>query len=185
MSIKLTDAQLVMMNAAAQRKDRCLSAPSTIKGAALNKVSEKLVRLGLAREIDAKPGAPIWRRDDAGKGYALTLTPAGLKAIALDEGPQDVIEHFGAPQPHGKNGASLDGGGDRARVASPRDGSKLARVISAARRRRDHRRFDSGYGMAAAHDAGDAHWAAQTRVCRDPRTDQRWRFSLPDLGRPC
>ena len=39
--------------------------------------------------------------------------------------------------------------------------------------------------MAAAHDAGGAHRAAQTRVCRDPRTDRRWRFSLPDLGRPC
>jgi hypothetical protein len=46
-------------------------------------------------------------------------------------------------------------------------------------------RFDSGYGMAAAHNAGGAHRAAQTRVCRDPRTDRRWRFSLPDLGRPC
>jgi hypothetical protein len=34
MSVKLTDAQLVMMSAAAQRKDRCLSAPATIKGAA-------------------------------------------------------------------------------------------------------------------------------------------------------
>ena len=39
--------------------------------------------------------------------------------------------------------------------------------------------------MAAAHDAGGAHRAAQTRVCSDPRTDRRWRFSLPDLGRPC
>ena len=58
MSVKLTDAQLVMMSDAAQRKDRCLSAPPTIKGAALNKVSAKLAKLGLAREIEAKPGAP-------------------------------------------------------------------------------------------------------------------------------
>src|SRR3984885_13077546 len=56
---------------------------------------------------------------------------------------------------------------------------------SAARRRGDHHRFDSGYGMAAAHDAGGAHRAAQTRVCRDPRTDRHWRFNLPDLRRPC
>jgi hypothetical protein len=86
MSVKLTDAQLVMMSAAAQRKDCCLSAPSTIKGAALSKVSAKLAKLGLAREIEAKPGAPIWSRDDAGQGYALKLTAAGLKAIAVDEG---------------------------------------------------------------------------------------------------
>src|SRR5271167_4788763 len=26
--------------------------------------------------------------------------------------------------------------------------------------------------------------AAQARVCRDPRTDRRWRFGLPALGRP-
>jgi hypothetical protein len=78
MNIKLTDAQLVMMSAAAQRKDRCLSAPATIKGAALSKVSAKLAKLGLAREIEEKPGAPIWRRGDAGQGYALKLTAAGL-----------------------------------------------------------------------------------------------------------
>jgi hypothetical protein len=91
MSVKLTEAQLVMMSAGAQRKDRCLSAPATIKGAALVKVSAKLAKLGLAREIEAKPGAPIWRRDDAGQGYALKLTAAGLKAIAVDEGSQDAI----------------------------------------------------------------------------------------------
>ena len=55
MSVKLTNAQLVMMSAAAYRKDRCLSAPATIKGAAFNKVSAKLAKLGLAREIEAKP----------------------------------------------------------------------------------------------------------------------------------
>ena len=61
MSVKLTDAQLVMMSTAAQRKDFCLSAPATIKGAALSKVSAKLVKLGLALEIRAKPGMLIWR----------------------------------------------------------------------------------------------------------------------------
>ena len=134
MSVKLTDAQLVMMSAAAQRKDRCLSAPATIKGAALSKVSAKLAKLGLVREIEAKPGAPIWRRDDAGQGYALKLTAAGLKAIAVDEGSQDAIEPGEAPQPQAKNGASPDEGGHPARVAAPRDGSKLALVIELLRR---------------------------------------------------
>jgi hypothetical protein len=87
----------VMMSAAAQRKDRCLSARATIKGAALSKVGVKLAKLGLAREIGAKPGAPIWRRDDAGQGYALKLTAAGLKAIAVDEGSPDAIEPGEAP----------------------------------------------------------------------------------------
>jgi hypothetical protein len=134
MSVKLTDAQLVMMSAASQRKDRCLSAPATIRGAALIKVSVKLAKLGLAREIEAKPGAPIWRRDDAGQGYALKLTAAGLKAIALDEGSQDAIEPGEAPQSQAKNGASPDEGGLPDRVAIPRDGSKLALVIDLLQR---------------------------------------------------
>jgi hypothetical protein len=129
MSVKLTDAQLVMMSAAAQRKDRCLSAPATIKGAARSKVGVKLAKLGLAREIEAKPGAPIWRRDDAGHGYALKLTAAGLKAIAVDEASQDTIEPSDAPQPQAKNVASPDEGGHPARATAPRDGSKLALVI--------------------------------------------------------
>jgi hypothetical protein len=129
MSVKLTDTQLVMMSAAAQRKDLCLSAPATIKGAALSKVSVKLAKLGLACEIEAKPGAPTWRRDDAGQGYALKLTAAGLKAIALDEDSQNAIEPSEAPQPEAKNVASADEGCDPARVAAPRDGSKLALVI--------------------------------------------------------
>jgi hypothetical protein len=129
MSVKLTDAQVLMMSAAAQRQDRCLSAPTTIKGAALSKAGVKLVKLGLAREIGAKAGAPIWRRDQAGQGYALKLTAAGLKAIAYDEGSQDTIEPSEAPQREAQNVASPDEGGHSARVTIPRDGSKLALVI--------------------------------------------------------
>jgi hypothetical protein len=128
MSVKLTDAQVVMMNAAAQRKDRCLSAPAKIKGAALTKVGVKLAKLGLAREIGAKAGAPIWRRDDAGQGYALKLTAAGLKALAVDDGSQDTIESSEAPLPQAKEVASPDEGSQPACVV-PRDGSKLALVI--------------------------------------------------------
>jgi uncharacterized protein DUF3489 len=134
MSVKLTDAQLVMMSAAAQRKDRCLLAPPTLKGAALRKVSAKLAKLGLAREIETKPGAPTWRRDNAGRGYALKLTATGLKAIAVDEGSQEAIEPGEAPQPQAKNGASPDEGGLPGRVAIPREGSKLARVIDLLQR---------------------------------------------------
>jgi hypothetical protein len=74
MSVKLTDAQLAMMSAAAQREDRCLTAPATMRDAAISKVSAKLAKLGLLREIRAKAGMPAWRRDKAGQGYALKLT---------------------------------------------------------------------------------------------------------------
>ena len=113
MSVKLTDAQLVMMSAAAQREDHCLAAPETMKGAAVSKAGAKLVKLGFAREIHAKPGSPLWRRDETGRSFALKLTAAGLKAIAVDEGPQDAIDPGEAsPQlPEAKNGVSLDDAG--------------------------------------------------------------------------
>ena len=85
-----------MMNAAAQRKDSCLSAPATIKGAAFNKVIAKLAKLGLAHEIEAKP--------EHRSGAAMTLDKVtrsinggGLKAIALNEGSPDPAEHREAP----------------------------------------------------------------------------------------
>ncbi len=80
MSIKLTDTQIVMLSAAAQRDDRCLVAPRNLKGGAAQKVATKLIGAGLAKEIKAKPGAPVWRRDEqVGQSYALKLTAAGAQ----------------------------------------------------------------------------------------------------------
>src|SRR5271166_6054899 len=136
MSVKLTDAQLVMMSAAAQREDRCLAAPETMKCAVIGKAGAKLVKLGFAREILAEPGTPLWRRDETGRSFALKLTAAGLKAIAVDEGPQDEPGEASQPPllPEAKNGVSLDDVGGHAPAAAPRDGSKLALMINLLRR---------------------------------------------------
>jgi hypothetical protein len=40
-----------MLSAAARRTDLCLTAPDKMKGAILTKVSEKLVKFGLVREV--------------------------------------------------------------------------------------------------------------------------------------
>ena len=86
MSIKLSDTQIVMLSAAAQRDDRCLVAPRDLKGGAARKVAAKLIDGGLAKEIKAKPGAPVWRQDEqAGLSFALKLTAAGAKAIVIDD----------------------------------------------------------------------------------------------------
>ena len=92
MSIKLTDTQIVMLSAAAQRNDRCLLAPQILKGSATQKLATKLIGAGLAKEIKVRPGAPAWRRDEqGGQSYALKLTAAGTRAtadapgLALDE----------------------------------------------------------------------------------------------------
>jgi hypothetical protein len=78
MSIKLTDTQLVLLGAAAQRKDLCLVAPPTLKGATARKVASKLISAGFIKEVKAKASDPIWRRDEeSGASYALKLTATG------------------------------------------------------------------------------------------------------------
>ena len=91
MSIKFNDTQLLLLSAASQRDDRCLVPPSGPKRAQAQRAVAKLLKAGLLKEIRAKVGAPIWRRDDeTGQTYALKLTAAGAKAIAIDEtGPTD------------------------------------------------------------------------------------------------
>src|SRR5271165_606760 len=91
MSIKLTDTQLMMLSAAAQRNDRCLVAAPNLKVAASQKIAGKLISVGLVKEIRAKAGAPVWRRDDdAGLSYSLKLTAAGAKAIDESGEPGNV-----------------------------------------------------------------------------------------------
>ena len=91
MSIKLTDTQIVLLSDAAQRDDRCLVAPRNLKGGTAQKVAAKLIDGGLAKEIKAKPGAPVWRQDEqAGLSFALKLTAAGseLRGKVGDGGNQ-------------------------------------------------------------------------------------------------
>ena len=137
MSVKLTDAQLAMMSAAAQRDDRCLASPNMVTGATLSKVSAKLIKLGFVREIRAKAAMPVWRRDDAGQGYALKLTADGLNAIA-EGAPEQAIEPIEAPQPRPLSEATIvsdpDNVGEQAKTLAPRAGSKLARVIDLLQR---------------------------------------------------
>ena len=173
MSVKLTDAQLVMMSAAAQREDRCMAAPETMKGAVVSKAGAKLVKLGFARDIHAKPGTPLWRRDETGRSFSLKLTAAGLKAIAVDEGPQDA-------SPARRRSLSFFLRRRMASVGMTPAGTPLGRSsrrqqagaddrAAAPSRRRNHRRSDPGDGMACAHDAGSDYRAAEAGICRDPR----------------
>jgi hypothetical protein len=142
MSIKLADTQLLMLSAAAQREDRCIAAPPSLKGAAALKFAARLVAAGLAKEIKAKPGAHVWRRDDAtGQAYALELTPAGLKAIAVDEAEAAEAASEISPTAPGKGqkdivdlGAAVGSSAPPMAIAAPREGSKLSQVIGLLRR---------------------------------------------------
>jgi hypothetical protein len=50
-SIKLSDTQLVMLSAAAQRDGHCLTLPEKLKGAAAHKVATKLIAADLVTEF--------------------------------------------------------------------------------------------------------------------------------------
>ena len=172
MSIKLTDTQLVMLSAAARRDDRCLVAPQNLKGGAMHKVAAKLVTAGLVKEVKAKAGMAIWRRDDAiGQAYALKLTAAGAKAIAVDEGS--------APNEARKEESPPTGRGEPAGAApspsAPRDGTKLALAVGLIRR--DHgatlAELVAATGWLAAYHPRRAHRPAQARLRRDDRPNQQ------------
>ncbi len=92
MSIKLSGTQLALLGAASQREDLLLTAPKGARLAQARKAAAKLIEAGLVREVKAKKGAPVWRRDEeAPCDYALKLTATGLKAITAEAEAQDPI----------------------------------------------------------------------------------------------
>jgi hypothetical protein len=85
MSSKFSNRQQELLSAAAEREDRLLPLPPHLKGGAAQKVAAKLVAAGLAKEVKAKAGVPIWRRDtETEQAYALKLTALGAKAVTAD-----------------------------------------------------------------------------------------------------
>ena len=167
MSIKLTGTQRVLLGAAAQRKDLCLTAPPTLKGATAQKVADKLISAGFVKEVKAKASDPIWRRDDeSAASYALKLTAVGAKAIAVDDAaePEDAGEESNALANRDQAAILSKSDAKDARPAesmepgpagpfTPRGGSKLARVLALLHR--DH-------GATIAELIAATGWLAHT-----------------------
>jgi hypothetical protein len=83
---KLSDTQLVILGAAAQRADgSLLPFPQnlTVKGAALNKAVETLYKRKLVEERRTINGAPEWRRNEDGRPLGLFITTSGLLALGV------------------------------------------------------------------------------------------------------
>lgn len=89
--MKLTDTQMVILSAAANRDDgTVLPLPKSLK---INKGSATLVLKSLLKhkfvvESEVANDAAAWREDKSGHRFALTVTPAGLDAIGVDELPE-------------------------------------------------------------------------------------------------
>ena len=141
MTNKLTGAQIAILRTGFQRADHCIVAP-TGKGVGAKKSAAKMIEAGWLKEIKAKPGAPIWRTDDAtGTAYSLKLTTTGLKVIAVN----DMHVSEANPTPCAPCGDEGDGATKSpAPKAEPqeepstqpnfREGSKIAEAMKLLRR---------------------------------------------------
>ena len=114
MNFKLTTTQRNMLSVASQREDRCVETSPELRGSAARAFATKVIDAGLAREIRAKDGMPVWRHEkDVDRNYSLKLTASGIK-IGLSEA--DVIQ----PSTNVRSNSTS---------APPREHSKLSHVM--------------------------------------------------------
>lgn len=114
----LSNTQLTILNAAAQRDDRiALPLPANLKGGAAAKVVGALAAKGLIEAVDARRDDPVWRKTGDGHGTTLVITDAGLAAIGIV--PED--DRVTPPSAPGAN------------TRAPRAGTKQAQLIAMLR----------------------------------------------------
>jgi hypothetical protein len=139
---KLSDTQLVILGAAAQREDRnVLPLPGSLRGGAAAKVVGALLSRGLIAETatDSQTKADaalnrIWRNDEDGRAILLHITDAGLAAIGVEQDGGDSA-------PKGADAASSADASQDAPAATdpapkartPREGTKQAKLIEMLR----------------------------------------------------
>jgi hypothetical protein len=88
-SIRLSDTQSIALSKAAQREDGAIVLSERLTGSAAKRFIDALIDKGLAREIRAKTGMPIVRRDEDKGAYALIITKTGRVAINADDGSSE------------------------------------------------------------------------------------------------
>jgi hypothetical protein len=146
---KLSDTQVIILSAAAQRDDRnVLPRPGSLRGGAAAKVVGALLSRGLIAETttDSQTRADaalnrIWRNEADGRAILLHITDAGLAAIGIEPEAADVANRGAtkAPvEPEPKKGRgrkkAAPTGADAAAPSKSRDGTKQATLIAMLRR---------------------------------------------------
>jgi len=133
--MKLSDTQLVILSAAAQRSNLlALPLPQNLKGGAAQKVVASLLKEGLLDEIDAgtRTGEPVWRRTGDGHGVTLAITEQGLTAIGIEPDETETIPAStteATPEDRAPDG---DAGAAHS-TRTPRAGTKQAALIALLR----------------------------------------------------
>jgi uncharacterized protein DUF3489 len=119
---KLSDAQLVILSAAAQRHDgSLLPLPESLaaKGATLNRVMvEILCKRKFAEERRTINGAPEWRRDEDGRPLSLFITNGGLLALGIEDAKKERPSQAAASMPRQRKTAAAKPRG-KTQKASP------------------------------------------------------------------
>ncbi|MET3791785.1 DUF3489 domain-containing protein [Aquamicrobium terrae] len=150
---QLSDTQLVILSAAAQRDDRiALPLPANLKGGAARKVVDTMIARGLLEEVEARRIAlqpqlsdPVWRETGDGHGVTLVATDAGFAAIGIE--PEELPEPDGPRSATAGDTCASAAGADHdataadtapvaatgAKVRTPRDGTKQATLIAMLR----------------------------------------------------
>jgi len=138
---KLTDTQLLILSAAAQRDGRiALPLPDRLRGGAANKVVLPLIQKGFLDEVEAnlRAGEPHWRKTGDGHGTTLVITDAGLAVLGIEpEGASEAADtaHTGATEvpvaDTADDTATRSAPAPKART--PRAGTKQAMLIEMLR----------------------------------------------------
>lgn len=137
---KLSDTQLVILSAAAQREDRnVLPLPGSLRGGAAAKVVGALLKRGLIAETatDSQTKADaalnrIWRNDEDGCAILLHITDAGLAAIGTEPVGGDSAPSGTDAAPSSEEEAPAEA--DPApKARTPRTGTKQAALIAMLR----------------------------------------------------
>ena len=134
----LTDTQLVILSAAAQREDRAvLPLPKSLKirGGAITKTLENLRKNGLLEERTAAPDTEAWREAEDGRRMMLVITDTGRQAIdAEPEGDPSEKPASKKPQPKKRSGGTASKSGTakskgKQSASAVRPGTKQALLI--------------------------------------------------------
>lgn len=156
----LTDTQLIVLNAAAQRSTLiALPLPPNLKGGAAHKVVHPLIEKGLLEEIDAdrRLGEPVWRATGDGHGVTLAITEAGLAALGIEADSPPQAGHGGDDAAEASDAApDFESPPAAAKEAPPRkvrDGTKQAALIDMLR---------TPDGATIAEIAAASGWQAHT-----------------------
>lgn len=128
---KLTDKQLVVLNAAAHDSGRALPLPASLKLAKgpAGSLLAGLVKRGLLAACPATKDDEVWR-EDGDERLTLVISESGLAALGITDDPSEAASADNRKSPVQADSKVFDAPA----AAGPRPGSKLEAVVNLLRR---------------------------------------------------